>query len=258
MVLDEASGRPAAPRCGAGEGPAAAPRFLLRAGDRTLLLHHGECLRIGRHPTNDLVLRHPTVSRFHARLSWPATAQRPAVTDLGSANGTLIDGVQVRTAPLPDLGVLGVGDVEVRVELEDPALVADDGRLTCRLVGDWLRADEQGVLDATSLGALLLELERRRRTGTLALTLPGGEEARLTLASGRIADARVAGRSGHDAVAEVLERFERGRFTFRADVEPHECCLCLSPRSILASSKTHAEGTDPPRTEPVPRPPRTP
>src|SRR5206468_11797215 len=52
-----------------------------------------DVLRIGRAPDNDLALQHPLVSRRHAELS--VSASGLIVTDLESANGTFIDGVQV-------------------------------------------------------------------------------------------------------------------------------------------------------------------
>ncbi|MEZ4226467.1 MAG: sigma 54-interacting transcriptional regulator [Polyangiaceae bacterium] len=59
----------------------------------------GDALRIGSHPSNDLVLDDPMVSRFHCRLtrgdaSW-------TLSDTGSLNGTSLDGVRVRDADLP-------------------------------------------------------------------------------------------------------------------------------------------------------------
>jgi phage tail-like protein len=50
-------------------------------------------LRIGRAPDNDLSLQDPGVSRYHVELH--LTADSLTVTDLGSANGTLIDGVRL-------------------------------------------------------------------------------------------------------------------------------------------------------------------
>jgi len=48
-------------------------------------------LTIGRAEDNDLELLDPKVSRHHARIARQGTQY--VVTDLGSANGTLVDGV---------------------------------------------------------------------------------------------------------------------------------------------------------------------
>ena len=49
--------------------------------------------RVGRDPRCDVVIDHPSVSKEHARLDW--TPQGPAVTDLGSKNGTLVGGAKL-------------------------------------------------------------------------------------------------------------------------------------------------------------------
>lgn len=63
---------------------------------RIELLQTGRSLTIGRDPTNDIVLDDPLVSRHHARLD-PASGRRAAVLhDLGSYNGTFVNGQRVR------------------------------------------------------------------------------------------------------------------------------------------------------------------
>lgn len=70
------------------------------------LLRSGRSLTIGRDPNNDIVLDDPLVSRHHARLD-PAGLQRPAVLhDLGSFNGTFVDGSRLH------------GDVELAIGAE--------------------------------------------------------------------------------------------------------------------------------------------
>ncbi|MDQ6523706.1 ATP-binding cassette domain-containing protein [Nocardioides sp. LHD-245] len=65
-------------------------------------LRAGGTLTIGRDQGNDIVLADPLVSRHHARLA-PATPTALAVLqDLGSFNGTFVDGRRVQgAAPLP-------------------------------------------------------------------------------------------------------------------------------------------------------------
>src|SRR5690349_22018603 len=54
----------------------------------------GTGLKIGKAPDNDVVIDHPTVSRNH--LVVRRQGDRFLVEDLGSTNGTFIDGAQVR------------------------------------------------------------------------------------------------------------------------------------------------------------------
>jgi DNA-binding NtrC family response regulator len=59
----------------------------------------GEHIRIGSHPSNDLVLDDRRVSRFHCSLTLKPTGW--VLTDNGSLNGTAVAGVRVRDADLP-------------------------------------------------------------------------------------------------------------------------------------------------------------
>ncbi len=60
----------------------------------------GDTLRVGSHPGNEIVVDDRTVSRFHCTLR--CGLQRWSVTDSDSANGTLVNGVPVRDADLPE------------------------------------------------------------------------------------------------------------------------------------------------------------
>jgi DNA-binding NtrC family response regulator len=74
----------------------------------------GDLLRVGSHPSNDLVLSDPMVSRFHCRLA--RGAEYWSVIDTGSLNGTRVGGVRVRDAflPLPECR-LNLGESVVRI-----------------------------------------------------------------------------------------------------------------------------------------------
>jgi transcriptional regulator with PAS, ATPase and Fis domain len=72
-----------------------------------------ECVVIGSHPSADLVLRDPSVSRFHCEITG---GDRPTVRDLGSRNGTVVNGVAVAQAPLTDGAVLTLGGTQLRFE----------------------------------------------------------------------------------------------------------------------------------------------
>src|SRR5688572_14181441 len=51
---------------------------------------------VGTHPSNDVVLTDPTVSRFHCEIA--STEQGVLVRDVGSSNGTEVDAVRVLEA----------------------------------------------------------------------------------------------------------------------------------------------------------------
>jgi transcriptional regulator with GAF, ATPase, and Fis domain len=74
----------------------------------------GDFVRVGSHPSNDLVLNDPLVSRFHCAL---VRAHGFRITDSDSLNGTRVNGLRVRDAdlPLPECRIeLGGSVVRVR------------------------------------------------------------------------------------------------------------------------------------------------
>jgi transcriptional regulator with GAF, ATPase, and Fis domain len=71
----------------------------------------GEGLRIGKAPDNGLVLSDDTVSRHHCELTRSSDGIR--VRDLGSTNGTKVQGTRVTDALVPPGSVLKVGEVEI-------------------------------------------------------------------------------------------------------------------------------------------------
>jgi DNA-binding NtrC family response regulator len=71
----------------------------------------GVRMTIGKAPDNDLVLGDDTVSRHHCELH--RTSEGIHVKDLGSTNGTRIDGTRVQDALLGPGSVLRVGEIEI-------------------------------------------------------------------------------------------------------------------------------------------------
>ena len=76
-----------------------------------------EPIAIGSEAEGGLKLDDPTVSRFHCEV-W-LDAGRPSLRDLGSRNGTVLDGVSVVHAHLRAGSILEVGQTHVRVDLDD-------------------------------------------------------------------------------------------------------------------------------------------
>ncbi|MCS6900110.1 MAG: sigma 54-interacting transcriptional regulator [Myxococcales bacterium] len=87
------SGRVAAPRI-----EVTLEREAGKPADRVTVLDQ-ELVRIGSHPSNEIVVNDPLVSRFHFRLVRASDAWR--LTDTGSLNGVRMGGVRVRDADLP-------------------------------------------------------------------------------------------------------------------------------------------------------------
>lgn len=74
-------------------------------------------IHIGSAPDNDLVVDSPTVSRQHARMEFVGSGY--VLRDLGSKNGTFVDGVRVMEAFLVAGARVRLGTAEMEFQLED-------------------------------------------------------------------------------------------------------------------------------------------
>ncbi len=86
----------------------AACRMRLPIQEQEFLLFGSDAITIGRKEDNDIVLLDNDVSRVHAKIG--IEGQRVFVEDLGSSNGTRVNGLQIRkTAELRHQDMLGIG-----------------------------------------------------------------------------------------------------------------------------------------------------
>ncbi len=106
---------PAAPR----EARGAGAWFLVPrgGGERTAV---GAGITVGRGETCDVLLSHHTVSTLHARVV--PDGRGCAVEDLGSTNGTWVEGKKVRRAKLAHGAFVAFGEVAFRVQDGDAVL----------------------------------------------------------------------------------------------------------------------------------------
>ncbi|MFK7739327.1 MAG: FHA domain-containing protein [Planctomycetota bacterium] len=113
-------------------------------------------VRIGRKPANDIVLADEKTSGVHCEIT-PEDG-RPVLKDLGSTNGTFLDGKRVTEVVLTDGDVVTVGRLRVRFQDADAAAgggaVEPDGEFSLRKL-DASRLQKRGS-SAGLLGILLL------------------------------------------------------------------------------------------------------
>jgi ABC transport system ATP-binding/permease protein len=116
-----------------------------------------ERLTIGRDASNDLVLADPNVSRFHAEVA-RLDDGRVAIRDLGSRNGTRVDGEIVRSAVLAAGSQVGIGPY--RLLFDGAALVArsEQGALRLDAEAVAIRVGAKQILAATTLSVAPGEL----------------------------------------------------------------------------------------------------
>jgi len=123
-------------------GPESAPAGVVAAWQEPVAV--GAQLRIGRDPANDLQLDDPNVSRFHAEIT--RVGDRVLLRDLGSRNGTLVDGEPARRAVLSPGSRLEIG--AYRLTFTGQLIAAQDERAALRL-------DVNGVAMAVGAKQLL-------------------------------------------------------------------------------------------------------
>jgi serine phosphatase RsbU (regulator of sigma subunit) len=96
---------------------------------------------VGRQPPCDVVIPVPEVSRRHCRID--IAADGAVLTDLGSTNGTFLDGRRVEAPmPLANGSRLALGSFPVRYERRDRREVAEEAELAAELrrAADYVRA----------------------------------------------------------------------------------------------------------------------
>ena len=133
----------------------APPALLLRWGAQQSRPLGREPVTIGAHAGNDVVLDDRFVSSFHCQIQ-PRDG-RFFVRDLGSTNGTRVDGMCISEAELSLGSVLGVGGQQLAVDREPlrksvslPGLISRDPALTPVL--ELLRRAAPSMLPVTILG----------------------------------------------------------------------------------------------------------
>jgi ABC-type multidrug transport system ATPase subunit len=86
-------------------------------------------VRIGRAPENDIVVEDVLVSRKHAELRGNPSSGYELV-DMGSHNGTFVNGVRIEKVQLEQLDVVGVGRAQFRLVGDSLEEYVDAGEIT--------------------------------------------------------------------------------------------------------------------------------
>jgi two-component system response regulator HydG len=131
------------------------PGLVLRWGSQKSRPLDREPVTIGAHAGNDIVLEDRFVSSFHCRIQ--ARDGRLIVRDLGSTNGTRVDGMRVSEAELGVGSVLKIGGQQLSIDREAPrrqvslpGLISRDPALAPVL--ELLRRAAPSMLPVTILG----------------------------------------------------------------------------------------------------------
>ncbi|MGH3280096.1 MAG: FHA domain-containing protein [Trebonia sp.] len=102
---------------------------VLRDPTSRVRIDQSQAMRIGRRPDNDIVVSDLGVSKQHAELRRSPTGQY-SIIDLGSHNGTFVNGTRVNEAELSDDDIIAIGHATFRLIGGVLIEYVDDGRAT--------------------------------------------------------------------------------------------------------------------------------
>lgn len=115
--VPETMAMPARPQPGAGVAAGPLAELTIESGPDAGHAHRASdhALRLGRSPDNDVILRDPATSGHHARLE--RRGDQFWVVDLGSTNGTFVNGESIQEKPLNSGDRLTIGQNSVHFTL---------------------------------------------------------------------------------------------------------------------------------------------
>ncbi len=160
-------------------------------------LQRGCELLVGRQPGADLLISEDLVSRRHARITYDG--REVVVEDLGSTNGTFVNGQRIERASVREGDRVLVGETIFTLVVRRASTAASATQLRSILdLGDAERTATsaiQGRLDEVPLMDLLQLVATARKTGVLVVR-SGAEKAELTLERGVVVACTLDGHPG--------------------------------------------------------------
>jgi pSer/pThr/pTyr-binding forkhead associated (FHA) protein len=199
-------------------------------GDRDPFpLRPGQSYIAGRSTEADLVINEDTVSRKHARFF----ERRGAVwvRDLGSRNGTFVNGVRVPRARLRDGDRLLMGAELFRVAW----VSADSVKEQVDEAAESMGRSMSGNIKDIPLADVLQWLATSRKTGTLYIN--GARRGALSLEGGMVRHARIEGRENIKPDKALLRMlgWSEGGFSLDNKLEeiPEEDAIAPSLEGVL-------------------------
>jgi ABC-type multidrug transport system ATPase subunit len=109
--------------------PAAAPRFSVERQPSAVLQLPATLLKIGRATDNQVVVADLSVSRYHAELRKDPRGGY-VIVDLGSHNGTFVNGQRVGSAPVTERDIIAIGPATFRLVGEQLQEFLDTGDIS--------------------------------------------------------------------------------------------------------------------------------
>jgi transcriptional regulator with GAF, ATPase, and Fis domain len=123
-------------------------------------------LTLGSHPSNDVVLDDPAVSRFHCEVK--VTPRGAWLTDLGSSNGTTLDGVLIGSGCLRAGSIIRLGRAALRfapVETVAAVAVSPNIRFGDLVGSSWAMRSAFYLLERAAASDVTVLIEGETGTG---------------------------------------------------------------------------------------------
>jgi Domain of unknown function (DUF4388)/FHA domain len=174
-----------------------------------LTLERGRSLLIGRQPDADLVIADELISRHHARLAFEGDAL--VVEDLGSTNGTYLNGARVTRGRVVQGDRLLLGGSLIKVVAGDQPAPA-----TAPAAPERPARAMQGRLEDVPLQDLLQLFATARKTGVLAIQ-QAGHDAELEVDKGCLVRCVIDGQTDLSARKTLVRllAWTQGNFELR-------------------------------------------
>lgn len=177
------------------------------SGDREIL--------IGRSNDLDVVLVEDMVSRKHARVV--LTGDQLIIEDLGSTNGTFVNGEKIKRARLKEGDRVLIGTSIIRIAMSDPGAGTEDAKARMQDVAAARRTSQvrtmTGTIDEVPLVDLLQLFTTSKKSGVLVLRRDD-DVGRIFLRRGAITHASINENSDVGPLKSVyrLLTWEHGTF----------------------------------------------
>ncbi len=203
--------------------------FLVGANVKPCFVNPRQPVTMGRAMENTIVLTSPYVSRKHAQIRHTNSGYE--VEDLGSTNGTFVNGAKVGKQPIQVGDKIRIGSFVINF-LDKPTLVEQYGEfadiatineLLTTEIKTTLRSDFSGNLSHLNPVEVIQMINLGKKTGTLSILHTQGAEGNIRFQNGEafwgLHQKGAEKSQGENAVYQILKMTD-GTFLFKA--EKHE------------------------------------
>src|SRR5437868_5344459 len=173
---------------------------------------------VGRSSDLDMVLVEDMVSRRHAKIAY--AGDQITIEDLGSTNGTFVNGEKVKKARLKEGDRVLIGTSILKVVAADPSAGTDASKQNLENVAAARRTSQvrtmSGSLEEVPLPDLLQLFGTSKKNGVLVLRTES-REGRIYLAEGKVRFATLEGMEGVPPLKAVYRMLDWHEGVFALD-----------------------------------------